>query len=62
MEYGKDAVINILMRRDNMTHEEATNTLNGVIEMFNSGEFEPEELMCDELGLEPDYIFALFEK
>lgn len=47
----------ILMRRDEMTEEEAEETLAEAREAISEGE-NPEEVLYD-LGLEPDYIFDL---
>ena len=54
-------IVDILMRRDGVTKEEAKNTLEETREMINdaiaSGNFdEVEDIMYSELGLEMDYI------
>jgi len=50
----------VLMRRDDMTAEEAVDIIAELRERVNEGE-DPEELLHCELGLEPepDYIFAI---
>lgn len=50
-------IVRILMRRDDMTQEEAEETLAEAREAIYDGE-DPEEVLYD-LGLEPDYIFDL---
>lgn len=50
-------IVKILMRRDNMTEEEAEETYAEAREAICDGE-DPEEVLYD-LGLEPDYIFDL---
>lgn len=56
--YGEEAVIEILQRRDGLSLSEAQALLDECIEMVDGGE-DPEEVCADELGLEPDYIWAL---
>ena len=55
-------IVDVLMKRDDMTQKEAKDHLKCVREMMNdaieSGDyFEAEEIMYNELGLELDYIF-----
>ena len=55
-------VIKILMRRDDLTYEEAKEAYlkcrEAMIEAIEEGDtFEAEEILRSELGLEPDYIF-----
>ena len=47
----------VLMERDGMSQEEATNEINEMHERVMQGE-NPEEILY-EIGLEPDYIFDL---
>lgn len=52
-------VINILMRRDNLTQQEAEDRVLEVKQMMEDCNYNPEEcvdIMSDELGLEMDYI------
>lgn len=56
-----DKIVDILMRRDGVTKEEAKNTLEETRGMINdaiaSGNFDDvEDIMYSELGLEMDYI------
>ena len=51
-------VIAILMARDGMTREEATELVMDCRQMIYDGE-DPTEVLQNELGLEPDYIFDL---
>lgn len=56
-------VIKILMERDGMTKEEATDLLHEVQDMMQECSYEPvecEEIITSELGLEPDYICDIF--
>lgn len=48
----------VLMYRDDMTAEEALDTIDDLRKRVMDGE-NPEELLYDELGLEPDYIFDI---
>lgn len=50
----------ILMERDGLTEIEAEDILNDLGDLVLAGE-NPEELLLDELGLEPDYLFDLME-
>jgi hypothetical protein len=53
-------VVEILMRRDGMTREEAEDRVQEVREMIVcSSVLEAEDILIDELGLEMDYIFDL---
>ena len=53
-------VVEILMRRDGMTREEAEERVQEVREMIvDASAFEVEDILIDELGLEMDYIFDL---
>lgn len=59
-----DEIINILMKRDGLTRDEATMSYNNFLEnaqsYIDSGDEEAlEDLLMDELGLEPDYIFDI---
>lgn len=59
-----DKIINILMKRDVLTRDEATLSYNNFLEnaqsYIDSGDEEAlEDLLMDELGLEPDYIFDI---
>lgn len=48
-------IVEILMKRDDMTEEEATDMLrNAQLEVFEGAD--PEEVLFDTFGLEPDYI------
>ena len=52
-------LVNILMNRDGLSKEEATEIIDTIKErVFEYGE-DPEELLLDELGLEPDYVLDL---
>lgn len=61
-----DKIINILMKRDGLTRDEATMSCNNFLEnaqsYIDSGDEEAlEDLLMDELGLEPDYIFDILD-
>lgn len=71
-EYGKEAIVEILMRRDSMSEEEAREMiasfeeeLQEMIEEdsnkdkgFTYGLYVIEEIFQDTFGLEPDYLFC----
>lgn len=48
----------VLMRRDDMTSEQADEAINEARERVMEGE-DPEEILQEEFGLEPDYVFDL---
>lgn len=48
----------VLMRRDGMTSREANEAIAEARERVLEGE-DPEEVLAEEFGLEPDYIFDL---
>lgn len=50
-------IVRILMRRDEMTEEEAKEVVAEARELIADGE-NPEDVLYD-LGLEPDHIFDL---
>ena len=57
-------VVKILMERDGMTKSEVINEIKYVrelmLEAVEAGEYwEAEDILVDELGLEPDYIFDI---
>lgn len=50
----------VLMRRDELSSDEADEAIAEAREMLLSGEYsDPEECLACEFGLEPDYIFDL---
>jgi len=48
----------VLMRRDGLSAEEANERIAEARQAVENGE-DPEEILHDEFGLEPDYIFDL---
>lgn len=56
-------IIRVLMDRDGMTEEEATEYLQKsrqeFYELCSEPDFDFDEFMADAFGLEPDYIFDL---
>lgn len=53
-------VVRILMKRDDLTREEAEERVAEVREMISeAGPYEVEDIIADELGLEMDYIFDI---
>ena len=59
-----ERVIQILMKRDGLTREEAKDlvdeTRDLLIEAAANGDyFECDQIMADQLGLEPDYIMDI---
>ena len=56
----KNKVVEILMKRDGLSHTEAQEQFNEVQEMIQECNFDPvetEDILIEELGLEMDYIF-----
>lgn len=58
-------IIRILMDRDNMTKDEATEffreTMRDVMASISAGDYEGgEDIFCSDFGLEPDYLINLF--
>ena len=51
-------LVEILINRDGMTRDEAQELVDEARSMVAAG-FDPEELLYDEFGLEPDYLFSL---
>lgn len=54
-----DKIINILMKRDGITREEALELIDEVKDMMEECNYDPdecEEIFMSELGLEIDYI------
>lgn len=50
----------ILMKRDDLTQEEAEERIEEVREMLSEADpWDAEEILADELGLEMDYIFDI---
>jgi hypothetical protein len=48
----------VLMSRDGMSSEEADSAISEMRERVLEGE-DPEEILLDEYGLEPDYVFDI---
>jgi len=48
----------VLMSRDGLTEDEAEEFINEARERIYSGD-DPEEILLEEFGLEPDYVFDL---
>lgn len=55
-----ETIKQILIRRDGVTGEEADEMIAYAKERVESGD-DPEEVLAEEFGLEPDYIFELFD-
>lgn len=61
---GKEGIVNILVKRDDLTREEASSLVDDVMEqvydILGAGDYsEAEEIWMSELGLEVDYLLAL---
>ena len=61
---ARNRVVRILMHRDGLTEKEAVEMVeNTASEIYDAIEgtscVEPEEIMMNEVGLEPDYIFDI---
>ena len=52
-------LVQVLMRRDSMTREEAEEAVLEARERVLENTEDPEEILHDEFGLEPDYVFDL---
>jgi hypothetical protein len=50
----------VIMRRDDMSSEEADELIREAHEAIDDGE-DPEEVLAEFFGLEPDYIFDLLK-
>ena len=55
-----DSLKHILMVRDGMTSQEADDAITEAKERVVEGE-DPEQILHDDFGLEPDYIFELLD-
>lgn len=53
-----ETIVQILMSRDGMSREEAYELVQELRQRVREGE-DPEDLLYEELGLEPDYIWEL---
>lgn len=53
-------IVNILIERDGLTRAEAVEQVRecraAILEAVETGDDDPEEVLLDMLGLEPDYI------
>ena len=61
---ARNRVVRILMHRDRLTEKEAVSRVEDTAsEIYDAiegtGCMDPEEIMMEELGLEPDYIFDI---
>lgn len=54
----EESIVDILMRRDEMTRADAEAMLEDAKQRVSDGE-DPEEILYEDFGLEPDYIFQL---
>lgn len=55
-------IIEILMKRDGMSLSDAKDLVNETRELILSSDvMEADDIMADQLGLEPDYIMDLLE-
>lgn len=49
-----------IMERDNLSEEEANQMIEDAKEQVFAGE-DPDEVLANDFGLEPDYVFDLLE-
>ena len=56
----EESIVGILMRRDKMTRADAEAMLEDAKQRVSDGE-DPEEILYEDFGLEPDYIFQLLD-
>ena len=55
-----DSVVEILIRRDGLTKSEAQDLVRETRELLlTSDPWEADQIMADQLGLEPDYIMEV---
>lgn len=52
-------IVRVLMERDGYTRREAEEEVRRVRSEFDPTTDDPEEVLAEEFGLEPDYIFDL---
>jgi hypothetical protein len=55
-----DSLLNTIMKRDELTREDALALIDEAKQAVVDGE-DPEEVLLDHFGLEPDYIFDLLD-
>ena len=58
MKATTNRLVSILMRRDGMERDDAEDLLQDARAAVEDGE-DPEEILQDYFGLEPDYVFDL---
>ena len=54
------SLVSVLMRRDDLSQSEAEKLVNDAKRRVRNGE-NPEEILYEDFGLEPDYFFDLVE-
>lgn len=58
--YIMDSIVEILIRRDGLTKSEAIDLIEETRELLlTSDPWEADQIMADQLGLEPDYILDI---
>lgn len=57
----ENSVIEILMRRDELTRQEAEEVIEEVRELMIENPDDAAEILMDELGLEMDYLFDILD-
>lgn len=55
-----DTIKSVLMNRDKMSEADADELISDMKEQVLNGA-DPEEVLHDEVGLEPDYLWELFD-
>lgn len=53
-------VIQILMERDGLTQQEAEQAIEETVDIMLQDPWNADEIMLNELGLEPDYLMDMF--
>lgn len=57
---SKQTVINLIANRDGISFGEAKELVNETIDLIIDGDImEADQILADQLGLEPDYLFDL---
>lgn len=57
----ENSVIEILMRRDELTRQEAEESIAEVRELMIENPYDADEILMDELGLEMDYLLDILD-
>ena len=56
-----ESLIQVLMRRDNLSRGDARDLILSAREEVLDGDSDPEDILRDNFGLEPDYVMDLLD-